>query len=66
MVCPEVKLHEKVLDVLLLTTQGVQSKLSMSDKEVIVGSQCGIAVLRGANVFAPGVMAARSGQPKLR
>ena len=66
MACPEVKLHENVPDVLLLTTQDLQSKLTMSDKEVIVGSQCGTAVLRGANVFAPGVMAARSGQVKLR
>ena len=28
---------------------------------VIVGSQCGAAILRGANVFAPGVLAAPHG-----
>ena len=37
------------------------SKPSECKSEVIVGCQCGTAVLRGAHVFAPGVLAAPAG-----
>ena len=36
-------------------------KPSECKSKVIVGCQCGTAVLRGAHVFAPGVLAAPAG-----
>ena len=36
-------------------------KPSERKSKVIVGCQCGTAVLRGAHVFAPGVLAAPAG-----
>ena len=36
-------------------------ELMPEPKEVVVGHLCGMAVLRGASVFAPGVMAVSSG-----
>ena len=59
--CPEVQLHPSIPDILLVSTQGLDKNVTITDKEVIVGSQCGTAVLRGANVFAPGVLAAPAG-----
>ena len=59
--CPEVHLHPSVPDILLVSTQGLDKNVIITDKEVIVGSQCGTAVLRGANVFAPGVLATPPG-----
>ena len=34
------------------------NNVTPASKEVIVGSQCGMAVLRGANVFAVGIKGA--------
>ena len=36
--------------------QKLVNKSSMGKPFVIVGSQCGAAILRGANIFAPGVL----------
>ncbi|KAJ8419185.1 hypothetical protein AAFF_G00006840 [Aldrovandia affinis] len=49
--------HTHVPDVLLLPVIGPRPALPQSD-EVIVGAQCGNAVLRGAHVFAPGILSA--------
>ncbi|KAM9501024.1 tRNA (cytosine(72)-C(5))-methyltransferase NSUN6 isoform 1-T1 [Clarias gariepinus] len=49
--------HPQIPDVLLLPVRGPRD-VSMLNAEVTVGAQCGSAVLRGANVFAPGVLGA--------
>ncbi|KAK9877065.1 hypothetical protein WA026_016091 [Henosepilachna vigintioctopunctata] len=52
---PNVSMHEKLEDVIII--QHVPSKLeSIHLKEVIVDVACGAAVLRGAHIFAPGVL----------
>ncbi|XP_054621415.1 tRNA (cytosine(72)-C(5))-methyltransferase NSUN6 [Dunckerocampus dactyliophorus] len=48
--------HPSVPDVLLLPVDGPRCVQQLS-KEVVVGAQCGNAVLRGAHVFAPGMLA---------
>ncbi|XP_048122594.1 tRNA (cytosine(72)-C(5))-methyltransferase NSUN6 isoform X3 [Alosa alosa] len=44
-------------DVLLLPIIGPR-RVCVLDSEVVVGAQCGSSVLRGAHVFAPGVLSA--------
>uniref|UniRef100_A0A3B5LVQ1 NOP2/Sun RNA methyltransferase 6 n=1 Tax=Xiphophorus couchianus TaxID=32473 RepID=A0A3B5LVQ1_9TELE len=46
--------HPRITDVLLLPVDGPRYRLS---SELVVGAQCGSAVLRGAHVFAPGIVA---------
>ncbi|KAK2860667.1 hypothetical protein Q7C36_004833 [Tachysurus vachellii] len=49
--------HPQLPDVLLLPVRGPRD-VSILNAEVIVGAQCGSAVLRGAHVFAPGLLSA--------
>uniref|UniRef100_A0A3Q2UGV7 NOP2/Sun RNA methyltransferase 6 n=1 Tax=Fundulus heteroclitus TaxID=8078 RepID=A0A3Q2UGV7_FUNHE len=51
--------HPRLADVLLLPVDGPRPVERLSS-EVVVGAQCGSAVLRGAHVFAPGIV----GSPK--
>ncbi|XP_026217791.1 tRNA (cytosine(72)-C(5))-methyltransferase NSUN6 isoform X2 [Anabas testudineus] len=48
--------HPQIPDVLLLPVYGPRSVKQLVS-EVVVGAQCGSAVLRGAHVFAPGIIA---------
>ncbi|XP_070961460.1 tRNA (cytosine(72)-C(5))-methyltransferase NSUN6 isoform X1 [Oncorhynchus clarkii lewisi] len=48
--------HPHIPDVLLLPVIGPRPVVQLTS-EVIVGAQCGSAVLRGAHVFAPGILA---------
>ncbi|XP_023148079.2 tRNA (cytosine(72)-C(5))-methyltransferase NSUN6 isoform X2 [Amphiprion ocellaris] len=48
--------HPRITDVLLLPVDGPRAVEQLSS-EVVVGAQCGSAVLRGAHVFAPGILA---------
>ncbi|KAF3836370.1 hypothetical protein F7725_028928 [Dissostichus mawsoni] len=48
--------HPLIPDVLLLPVDGPRPVEQLSS-EVVVGTQCGSAVLRGANVFVPGILA---------
>ncbi|XP_029979008.1 putative methyltransferase NSUN6 isoform X2 [Sphaeramia orbicularis] len=48
--------HPHIPDVLLLPVDGPRPVQQLSS-EVVVGAQCGNAVLRGAHVFAPGIIA---------
>lgn len=50
--------HPKLPDVLLIPVIGPRENLARYSSEVIVGVQCGNAVLRGAHVFAPGIVSA--------
>ncbi|KAG5268039.1 hypothetical protein AALO_G00207550 [Alosa alosa] len=49
--------HPQLPDVLLLPIIGPR-RVCVLDSEVVVGAQCGSSVLRGAHVFAPGVLSA--------
>ncbi|KAL2085099.1 hypothetical protein ACEWY4_018419 [Coilia grayii] len=49
--------HPQLPDVLLLPIIGPRC-VSVLGSEVVVGAQCGSAVLRGAHVFAPGILSA--------
>jgi predicted ribosome-associated RNA-binding protein Tma20 len=53
--------HPHIPDILLVSAGEISSKPNECKLEVIVGCQCGTAVLRGAHVFAPGVLAAPAG-----
>ncbi|XP_034562546.1 tRNA (cytosine(72)-C(5))-methyltransferase NSUN6 isoform X2 [Notolabrus celidotus] len=48
--------HPRIPDVLLLPVDGPRPVKQLSS-ELVVGAQCGSAVLRGAHVFAPGILA---------
>uniref|UniRef100_A0A1A8F0D3 NOP2/Sun domain family, member 6 n=1 Tax=Nothobranchius korthausae TaxID=1143690 RepID=A0A1A8F0D3_9TELE len=48
--------HPRIADVLLLPVDGPRPMEQLSS-EVVVGAQCGSALLRGAHVFAPGIIA---------
>ncbi|XP_029003094.1 tRNA (cytosine(72)-C(5))-methyltransferase NSUN6 isoform X2 [Betta splendens] len=48
--------HPQIPDVLLLPVDGPRPVKQLSSG-VVVGAQCGSAVLRGAHVFAPGIVA---------
>ncbi|XP_065649989.1 tRNA (cytosine(72)-C(5))-methyltransferase NSUN6 isoform X2 [Hydra vulgaris] len=50
--------HPLLSDVLFVSSSEVKDHLAIYNKEVIVDVHCGAAVLRGAHVFAPGVLAA--------
>ncbi|KAG7153634.1 tRNA (cytosine(72)-C(5))-methyltransferase NSUN6-like [Homarus americanus] len=54
---PLVYQHHKLPDLLVVESHGIQ-KVKPATKEVVVGRMCGSAVLRGAEVFAPGVLGA--------
>ena len=53
--------HPELNDVLLIQGSGPHTDLVPVEKEVIVDLHCGAAVLRGADIYAPGVMAAHPG-----
>nr|XP_033787194.1 tRNA (cytosine(72)-C(5))-methyltransferase NSUN6 isoform X2 [Geotrypetes seraphini] len=50
--------HPKLLDVLLIPVIGPRKTLEKHSDQVIVGALCGNAVLRGAHVYAPGILSA--------
>ncbi|KAG7256332.1 hypothetical protein CRUP_017925, partial [Coryphaenoides rupestris] len=52
----EIQQHPVIPDVLLLPVIGPRAVVPLGS-EVVVGAQCGSAVLRGAHVFAPGILA---------
>ncbi|XP_069770767.1 tRNA (cytosine(72)-C(5))-methyltransferase NSUN6 isoform X2 [Narcine bancroftii] len=53
--------HPNLPDIILIPNIGPRENLQKHSFEVIVGAQCGNAVLRGAHVFIPGILSA----PKL-
>ena len=54
--------HPLLNDVLLVRSENEDStNYQCCEKEVIVDTSCGSAVLRGADIFAPGVLAAHPG-----
>ncbi|NXX48059.1 NOP2 methyltransferase, partial [Tricholaema leucomelas] len=48
--------HPNLQDILLIPVIGPRSDLQKQTSEVIVGAQCGYAVLRGAHVYVPGII----------
>nr|XP_056713601.1 tRNA (cytosine(72)-C(5))-methyltransferase NSUN6 [Euleptes europaea] len=48
--------HPELPDVLLIPNIGPRKDLQELTNQVIVGAQCGNAVLRGAHVYAPGII----------
>ncbi|NXT61091.1 NOP2 methyltransferase, partial [Chaetops frenatus] len=48
--------HPKLQDILLIPVIGPRRDLKKHTSEVIVGAQCGYAVLRGAHVYVPGIV----------
>ncbi|EDL78747.1 NOL1/NOP2/Sun domain family, member 6 (predicted) [Rattus norvegicus] len=50
--------HPALPDVLLIPMTGPRKNIERQQCEVIVGAQCGNAVLRGAHVYVPGVVSA--------
>lgn len=55
---PVIREHPTLPDALVLPCTGPKEDIARHNREVIVDLACGVAVLRGANVFAPGVMGA--------
>lgn len=52
--------HPILFDTVIIPNVGPR-KCLLHTKKVIVDLHCGLAVMRGADVFAPGVMAAPKG-----
>uniref|UniRef100_A0A8C3YTC3 NOP2/Sun RNA methyltransferase 6 n=1 Tax=Catagonus wagneri TaxID=51154 RepID=A0A8C3YTC3_9CETA len=50
--------HPDLQDVLLIPVIGPRKNIKQQHREVIVGAQCGSAVLRGAHVYVPGIVSA--------
>ncbi|XP_006271497.1 tRNA (cytosine(72)-C(5))-methyltransferase NSUN6 [Alligator mississippiensis] len=50
--------HPELQDILLIPVIGPRKDLQQQLSEVIVGAQCGSAVLRGAHVYVPGIISA--------
>ncbi|XP_063583572.1 tRNA (cytosine(72)-C(5))-methyltransferase NSUN6 isoform X7 [Pongo abelii] len=50
--------HPDLQDVLLIPVIGPRKNIKKQQCEAIVGAQCGNAVLRGAHVYAPGIVSA--------
>ncbi|XP_028726339.1 tRNA (cytosine(72)-C(5))-methyltransferase NSUN6 [Peromyscus leucopus] len=50
--------HPALPDVLLIPVTGPRKNIEKQQCEVTVGAQCGNAVLRGAHVYVPGIVAA--------
>ncbi|NXA71842.1 NOP2 methyltransferase, partial [Thryothorus ludovicianus] len=48
--------HPKLQDILLIPVIGPRREVKKHASEVIVGAQCGYAVLRGAHVYVPGIV----------
>ncbi|XP_032234165.1 tRNA (cytosine(72)-C(5))-methyltransferase NSUN6 isoform X1 [Nematostella vectensis] len=59
--CLEVTVHHSLPDVLVIKGSGPHLDLPKHTKQIIVDTHCGTAVLRGADVFAPGVIGAHPG-----
>ena len=53
--------HPLVSDALVINNFGPRSDLQVADNVVVVDVHCGTAVLRGADVYAPGVLCAPRG-----
>ena len=49
-------------DILLIQGSGPNDDLVPVVKEIIVDLHCGAAILRGADIYAPGVLAAHPGK----
>ncbi|XP_031300526.2 tRNA (cytosine(72)-C(5))-methyltransferase NSUN6 isoform X1 [Camelus dromedarius] len=50
--------HPELQDVLLIPVIGPRKNIKQQHCEVVVGAQCGSAVLRGAHVYVPGIVSA--------
>ncbi|XP_064224460.1 tRNA (cytosine(72)-C(5))-methyltransferase NSUN6 isoform X2 [Aotus nancymaae] len=50
--------HPDLQDILLIPVIGPRKNIKKQQCEAIVGAQCGNAVLRGAHVYAPGIVSA--------
>ncbi|XP_069504689.1 tRNA (cytosine(72)-C(5))-methyltransferase NSUN6 [Ambystoma mexicanum] len=50
--------HPDIPDVLLVPVIGPRTTLEKHSVQVVVGAQCGSAVLRGAHVYVPGILSA--------
>lgn len=55
-ICVPVLEHPQLRDILLIPSIGPRKDLKKHESEVIVGAQCGYAVLRGAHVYVPGII----------
>lgn len=53
--------HPLLPDVLLIEGTGPHTDLSLYNKEVLVEMTCGQSVLRGADVYGPGILGAPKG-----
>ena len=55
---PKISTFEKIPELIIVDTWDDKTELDLKiqPKEIIVSAKCGEAVLRGANVFAPGVI----------
>ena len=62
---PNMSYHSSLDDTLIISSSLAESSMisirPVDNKEVIVDLQCGLAVMRGADIYAPGVMSASQG-----
>ncbi|KAG1650509.1 putative methyltransferase NSUN6 [Nymphon striatum] len=61
---PKVSKHSIINDIIVVQSCGLLKNCVPCEQEVIVDLQCGMAVLRGADVYVPGIMATSSSMQK--
>ncbi|XP_065575080.1 tRNA (cytosine(72)-C(5))-methyltransferase NSUN6-like [Artemia franciscana] len=62
---PKIYYHPVFQDVLVLESLGKLPLSPLSENEVIVDARCGAAVLRGAEIYCPGIVGCPKGLSKL-
>lgn len=62
--CPSIEFHNEIEDILVVASncEPKQPFVKANYPNVIVGLQCAVAVMRGSQVYAPGVTAIPSGK----
>lgn len=58
---PSITIHPVISDLVVIHCPRIPNERLPNRRELIIGSECGAAVLRGANVYAPGILGAPHG-----
>lgn len=59
---PFVQIHSAIPNLIIINNFIVKEEIEKHEKEIIIDTDCACAVLRGANIFAPGILGMSSGR----
>lgn len=66
LIAPKVAVHPLLPDALVILNYGPRDDLHVEDNTVVVDVHCGTAVMRGADVFVPGVLSVPRGMTAIK